>query len=96
MNTYFGRFAIFISLFFAIPALAECPVASDSNMQLQVLGSGGPANSGDRASSSYLVLVDGVSRIMVDAGSGHYQHLPLCVTHHLPKLGRKKKPDHPN
>lgn len=70
MNTYFRRFAIFISLFFAIPAWAECPVGSDSNMQLQVLGSGGPANSGDRASSSYLVWVDGVSRIMVDAGSG--------------------------
>src|SRR2546423_12429043 len=34
-----------------------------------VLGSGGPAAAG-RASSGYLVLVDGEARFLVDAGSG--------------------------
>jgi len=39
-------------------------------VQLQILGSGGPGAAGGRASSGYLLWVDGVSRIMVDAGSG--------------------------
>lgn len=47
--------------------LAEC---LDTGVQLQILGSGGPGASGGRASSGYLLWVDGVSRIMVDAGSG--------------------------
>ena len=42
----------------------------EDRFQVQVLGSGGPAASGGRASSGYIVWVDGVSRIMVDAGSG--------------------------
>lgn len=49
---------------------AECPVNSESNVQLQILGSGGPNGSGDRASSGYVLWVDGVGRILVDAGSG--------------------------
>lgn len=47
--------------------LAKC---LDTGVQLQILGSGGPGASGGRASSGYLLWVDGVSRIMVDAGSG--------------------------
>jgi ribonuclease BN (tRNA processing enzyme) len=39
-----------------------------------VLGSGGPAAAG-RASSGYLVLVDGECRILVDAGSGIFTRL---------------------
>lgn len=42
----------------------------ESGVQLQILGSGGPGAAGGRASSGYLLWVDGVSRIMVDAGSG--------------------------
>ena len=42
-------------------AACEGPVA------LQVLGSGGPFGAG-RASAGYIVWIDGVSRIMVDAG----------------------------
>lgn len=51
----------------SLPALSKC---LDSGVQLQILGSGGPRASGGRASSGYLLWVDGVSRIMVDAGSG--------------------------
>lgn len=47
--------------------LAKC---LDTGVQLQILGSGGPGASGGRASSGYLLWVDGVSRVMVDAGSG--------------------------
>lgn len=41
-------------------------------MQLQVLGSGGPIADDGRASSSYLVWVDGRSKIMVDVGGGAF------------------------
>ena len=47
--------------------LAKC---LDSGVQLQILGSGGPGASGGRASTGYLLWADGVSRVMVDAGSG--------------------------
>jgi ribonuclease BN (tRNA processing enzyme) len=40
-------------------------------LELIVLGSGGPGALG-RASSSYVVLIDGTPRILVDAGSGAF------------------------
>jgi len=43
-------------------------------LELAVLGSGGPGAAG-RAASSYLVLVDGAPRILVDAGSGAFARL---------------------
>ena len=51
----------------ARPALAAC---GETGVQLQILGSGGPGASSGRASAGYLVWVDGVSRILVDAGGG--------------------------
>ncbi|HET8889567.1 MAG TPA: MBL fold metallo-hydrolase [Candidatus Angelobacter sp.] len=41
-------------------------------LELIVLGSGGPRSFG-RASTSYLVLVEGVPRVLVDAGPGAFQ-----------------------
>ncbi len=49
-------------------AWAAC---GDAGVSLQVLGSGGPFGAG-RASAGYIVWVDGVSRIMVDAGGGTF------------------------
>jgi ribonuclease BN (tRNA processing enzyme) len=43
-------------------------------LELLVLGSGGPGAAG-RAASSYLVFVDGVARILVDAGPGSFARL---------------------
>ena len=43
-------------------------------LELVVLGSGGPGAVG-RASSSYLALIDGVPRILIDAGSGAFVRL---------------------
>jgi ribonuclease BN (tRNA processing enzyme) len=43
-------------------------------LELVVLGSGGPGATG-RASSSYLVLADGIPRILVDAGPGSFARL---------------------
>lgn len=49
---------------------AACTATQDSDLYLQILGSGGPRDSGGRASSSYIVWIEGESRIMVDSGSG--------------------------
>lgn len=45
-----------------------------SAFELAVLGSGGPVSSG-RAASGYVVFVDGVARILVDAGPGAFVRL---------------------
>jgi ribonuclease BN (tRNA processing enzyme) len=47
---------------------------SAAALELVVLGSGGPGATG-RASSSYLVLIDGTPRILLDAGSGAFARL---------------------
>ncbi len=41
-----------------------------SSVTLQVLGSGGPESGDKRASSAYVVWIDGQSRILVDFGGG--------------------------
>ncbi|MCZ6780702.1 MAG: MBL fold metallo-hydrolase [Nitrospirae bacterium] len=54
----------------SVSAWAEC---GDTGVALQILGSGGPFGVG-RASAGYIVWIDGVSRIMVDAGGGTFAH----------------------
>jgi ribonuclease BN (tRNA processing enzyme) len=54
-----------------LPAHAALARCTDSGVALQILGSGGPFGDG-RASSGYLVWVDGVSRVMIDAGGGTF------------------------
>ncbi len=48
----------------------SCPPAN--GVALQVLGSGGPIADDARASASYIVWVDGKSRVMIDAGGGSF------------------------
>lgn len=48
------------------PAQAGC----DAPVALQVLGSGGPIADDDRASSGYLLWLDGRARLLVDTGGG--------------------------
>lgn len=48
----------------------RCP--SENGAALQVLGSGGPIADDGRASSSYLVWIDGVARVLIDAGGGAF------------------------
>ena len=59
-----------LGLTLSSPAWAAC---GDSGVALQVLGSGGPFGQG-RASAGYLVWIDGVSQIMIDAGGGTFSH----------------------
>jgi ribonuclease BN (tRNA processing enzyme) len=46
-----------------------CPTAP---VTIQILGSGGPIAEGDRAGTSYLLRVDGVPRVLIDAGPGSF------------------------
>jgi ribonuclease BN (tRNA processing enzyme) len=54
----------------AIPAGVEAQSCGAAGVAVQVLGSGGPELQDKRASSSYLVWVNGVPRVLVDAGGG--------------------------
>jgi ribonuclease BN (tRNA processing enzyme) len=62
-----GMAAIVLLLF---PVCARCAPAKPA-MQVLVLGSGGPRPFG-RAASSFIVLLDGTPRILVDAGPGAF------------------------
>ena len=55
-------------------ACAELPPACPpaEGVALQVLGSGGPIADDARASSAYLVWVDGKARVLIDAGGGSF------------------------
>ncbi|MDH3757049.1 MAG: MBL fold metallo-hydrolase [Gammaproteobacteria bacterium] len=57
------------SMAHAAPA-QQCPPAD--GVALQVLGSGGPIADDGRASTGYIVWVDGRSRVLVDAGGGTF------------------------
>jgi len=61
----------------AAPAVTDACIRwppSSSSFELAVLGSGGPVSAG-RAASGYVVLVDGVARVLVDVGPGAFVRL---------------------
>jgi ribonuclease BN (tRNA processing enzyme) len=53
-----------------VESVAICP--SSEGVTLQVLGSGGPIADDARASSGYLIWIDGKSRVLIDAGGGTF------------------------
>ena len=53
-------------------ASAEAGCGDHDGVALQVLGSGGPIADDGRASSAYLVWVDGESKVLIDAGGGAF------------------------
>jgi ribonuclease BN (tRNA processing enzyme) len=55
---------------FSAPAWSACVVSSTTDLQLQILGSGGPRGSNGRGSASYLLWIDGVGRVLIDTGGG--------------------------
>lgn len=60
----------------ALQALSACANAvtqcDTTGAALQILGSGGPIADDGRASTAYIIWVDGESKIMVDAGGGAF------------------------
>ena len=53
-----------------MPSKDSCPPAE--GVALQILGSGGPIADDARASSGYVVWIDGQSRVLIDAGGGTF------------------------
>ena len=65
-------FAIFLAVLTASCASHSNAGSPDKGVVLQVLGSGGPIADDARASSSYLLWVDGRARVLIDAGGGAF------------------------
>lgn len=66
--------ALWVASGAAMPAFAAPAASCDSTrVKLQMLGTGGPELVGDRASSGYLIWLDGKARVIVDAGAGTVQ-----------------------
>jgi ribonuclease BN (tRNA processing enzyme) len=68
------RLPAFLLLLFIGPSAIVFAQASTPSLDLLVLGSGGPGALG-RAASSYLVFIDGLPRVLVDAGPGSFARL---------------------
>jgi len=78
---------ILIVCFFPFLLLAQ------ANVTLQVLGSGGPESGDKRASSAYLIWINGKSKILIDFGGGaslrfeeanaHIEDLDVILLTHL-------------
>ena len=65
------QFAIVTLLaFLAFSSNALAQSCAGNPVAVQILGSGGPRTSPDRASSSYVLWIDGQARILVDMGGG--------------------------
>lgn len=61
---------LIIAVLLAVGPVAHAQNCNSAGVALQVLGSGGPELQTKRASSSYLVWIDGKARVLVDAGGG--------------------------
>ena len=70
-SVFTARLLALFTVLTLTPAAWAQSACESSPVALQVLGSGGPFGNG-RASSGYLVWVDGVGRIIVDAGGGTF------------------------
>jgi ribonuclease BN (tRNA processing enzyme) len=57
---------------FSIPLNAVAQSCGGNPVAVQILGSGGPAINSDRASSGYLLWVDGQAKLLVDMGGGAF------------------------
>jgi ribonuclease BN (tRNA processing enzyme) len=67
-------FLIYLSCLYGGAGHAMPAQGGTAPLEVVVLGSGGPGATG-RASASYIVLIDGIPRILVDAGSGAFVRL---------------------
>lgn len=67
MKTLLLSLSTALSCALAVPSHAAC---TDAPIAVQVLGSGGPIADTARASSGYLIWMDGKTRVLIDAGGG--------------------------
>src|SRR5277367_5316208 len=69
-----GSGLICIALLLSGVGTAASVQGSAAPLEVAVLGSGGPGATG-RAGSCYLVLIEGIPRVLVDAGPGSFARL---------------------
>jgi len=69
MHLYLYRNNILKKLFLLL-LLTPLILLAKHNIALQVLGSGGPESGDKRASSAYIIWIDGKSKILIDFGGG--------------------------
>jgi ribonuclease BN (tRNA processing enzyme) len=60
------------TLVLAVPSGALSQSCAPGPATVQILGSGGPAINPERASSSYLLWIDGQAKLLLDIGGGSY------------------------
>jgi ribonuclease BN (tRNA processing enzyme) len=65
-----ARRALAAAAFLALTISSNASAVCSAPVAVQVLGSGGPDSNDARASSGYLVWLDGQARLLVDAGGG--------------------------
>jgi len=61
---------IWLALLSSFSTLVSANTCPSTGAWLQVLGSGGPEVQDQRASSSYLIWIDGKAKVLIDAGGG--------------------------
>lgn len=64
--------ALAVFAWLSVTPSASAQSCEAKGIAVQILGSGGPRINPDRASASYLVWIDGRSRMLVDAGGGAF------------------------
>lgn len=64
--------SIYLLVVLVIPSDTAAQSCTGNGVAVQILGSGGPAIKGERASASYLVWVDGQAKVLVDMGGGAF------------------------
>lgn len=67
-----SRLSVLIPLVLLVATESAMAQPCATGVAVQVLGSGGPAINTTRASTSYLLWIDGKARILVDAGGGAF------------------------
>jgi len=72
MIQFFRSFIMCGIIVLAIPTGATAQSCAAGPVTVQILGSGGPAFNGERASTSYLLWVGGQAKLLVDMGGGAY------------------------
>ena len=72
MITILRSFIMCGTLVLAVPSGALAQSCALGPVTVQILGSGGPAINRERASSSYLLWIDGQAKMLVDIGGGSY------------------------
>jgi ribonuclease BN (tRNA processing enzyme) len=67
------KLLVFLALSTLVASAAQASsCAPEAGVAMQVLGSGGPIADDGRASTGYLVWVDGKTRVLIDAGGGTF------------------------